>query len=302
LFFTLLAYIALRTDARGGVHNGRAVSAEHMNMFWLPLLGIAFLAAQYYVNYEPFRVNKLLVTGLDVNRLIQTMPFEQVIKIQKEAFQEAVGRNTLGSTEAREQFLQTAVRMSQVNIPADVPAEQKQAAIAGINDLVSAARADVDSSYESNKNDVRMLSIYGMFFNGIGDGVSGERVLARAHELAPKKQLVSFDLIRSYLLQGKFDQAHALAKETYDLAPGFPEAAKILALAAAYDKKWNETRAYLVANGQNVPLDADILGALVSTGQTGLAIQLLNELKATSPQYADQIDAYIKQLLAAPRN
>lgn len=301
LFFTLLAYIALRTDARGGVHNGKAVSADHMNMFWLPLLGVAFFATQYYVNYEPFRVNKLLVTGLDVNRLIQTMPFEQVVKIQKEAFQEAVGRNTLGSTEAREQFLQTAVRMSQVNIPADVPAEQKQAAIAGINDLVSAARADVESSYESNKNDVRMLSIYGMFFNGIGDGVSGERVLTRAHTLAPKKQLVSFDLVRSYLLQGKFDQAYVLAKETYDLAPGFPEAAKILALAAAYDKKWNETRAYLMARGQNVPFDADILGALVSTGQTGLAIQLLNELKATSPQYADQIDTYIKQLLAAPK-
>lgn len=300
MFFAVLAYIAFRTGARGGVHEGKAVSLDHMNMLWLPLIGIVFLFTQYYVNYLPFRVNKLLVKGLDVNRLIQTMPFDQVVKVERESFQKAIALHTLGSTEAREQFLQTAVRISQVTIPADIPQEQRQAAIAGVNDLVKAARSDIESSYEANKDDVRMLSIYGMFYNGIGDGVSAEKVLARAHELAPKKQLVSFDLVRAYLLQGKFDQAYALAKETYDLAPAYSDAAKVLMLAAAYDKKWVETRDYLATQKQTVPLDADILTALVSTGQTSLAIELLNELKRTNPQYAGQIDAYIKQLLAAP--
>lgn len=301
MFFALLAYIAFRTGARGEVHEGKAVSAEHMKMFWVPLIAIVFAVSQYYLNYLPFRVNKLLVKGLDVNRLIQTMPFADVVKVQTEAFQKAVALNTLGSTEAREQFLQTTVRMTQINIPDDVPVEDRQASLAAIQGMVNAARAEVERSYEANKDDVRMLSIYGMFYNGIGDGVSAEKMLARAHELAPKKQLVSFDLIRSYLLQGKYDQAYALAKETFDLAPAYGDAAKVYALAAAYDKKWMEARIYLLTKGQTITLDGDILNALVATGQTGIAIELLNELKRANPEYSSQVDAYIKQILAAPK-
>jgi tetratricopeptide (TPR) repeat protein len=301
LFFFLLAYIAFRTATRGEPHGGKAVNEDHMKMLWLPVIGMLFLATQYYVNYLPLRVNKLLVRGLDVNRLIQTRPFAEVVKIQEDAFKKAVALNTLGSTEAREQFMQSAARMSQVTIPADVSPEDRQTATAAVASLVQAARTEVESSYEANKDDVRMLSIYGMFYNGIGDGVSAERVLSRAHELAPKKQLVSFDLVRAYLLQNKFDQSYALAKETYDLAPAYADAAKVYALAAVYAKKWNEAREYIVSKGQVVPFDSDILSGLVATGQTSVAIGLLNELKRTNPEYAGQVDAYIKELLAAPK-
>lgn len=300
LFFFLLAYIAFRTGARGEVHNGKVASDDQMNMLYLPAVGILLIATMYVLVHRPFVVNKNLVKGLDINRLIQTMSFADAVKVQQAAFEKAIALHTLGSEEAREQYLQTTVRIAQVTIPDDVPAEDKLKSVQAINALIEGARKDIENSYEAHKNDVRMLSIYGMFYNGIGDGVSAEKVLTQAHMIAPKKQLVSFDLVRAYLLVGKTNEAYTLARETFDSAPVYGDAAKIYLLSSVYAKKWGEARVYLTSKGQTVPFDADILSALVSTKQITLAIQLLNELKQTSPEYTAQVDAYIKQLLAAP--
>ena len=300
LFFFLLAYIAFRTGARGESHGGKTINDDQMSMLYLPLVGILFVATLYTLVYRPYMVNRNLVRGLDINRLIQTMSFADAVKVQQVAFEKAIASHTLGSEEAREQYLQTAVRISQVTIPEDVPAEDKLKSVQAINSMIEGARKDIEDSYEDHKNDVRMLSIYGMFYNGIGDGASAEKVLVQAHTIAPLKQLVSFDLVRAYILSGKANEAYTLAQETFDSAPAYSEAAKIYLLSSVYAKKWNEARAHITSKGQTVPFDADVLTALVSTKQITLAIQLLNELKQTSPEYTAQVDAYIKQLLAAP--
>jgi O-antigen ligase len=298
LFFFMLAYIAFRTGTRGGVEHGKAVKAEHMNALYLPLLGILLIASVYVLVYRPVMVNKLLVKGLDVNRFIQTMSFPDVVHLQKESFEKAIAMNTLGSEEAREQYYQMSLRMAQVTIPAEVSPEDKQRAVDALNDLISGARADIEKSFEAHKNDVRMLSLYGMFYNGLGDGVSAEKPLSLAHSLAPKKQLVSFDLVRSYLLQGKVQEAYTLAQETYDLSPAYAEASKIYLLAAIYSGKWEEAKAHIASQGGMVAFDPDLLSALVETKQINAAIGFLNDFKRQQPEYAAQVDAYIKQLLA----
>jgi hypothetical protein len=299
-FFFLLAYIAFKTGSRGESMHGTVVSEDKMNMLYLPVIGLAFLVTAYTIVYRPFEVNTLMVRGLDINRLVQTMSFADAVKVQQASFEKAVSMNTLGTEEAREQFLETTVRMAQVTIPADVSAEDKQKTVQALNDLIASARKEVQASYEAHKTDVRALSIYGMFYNGLGDGVSAEQVLTVAHALAPKKQLISFDLIRAYLLQNKLQDAYMLAQETYDLAPVYPDAQKFYLVTAAYASKWNEAVAHMTSLGQPVPLDADALSALVSTKQVGVAVQFLNNYKKVNPQSAAQIDAYIKQILAAP--
>ncbi len=298
LFFFLLAYIAWRTGTRGEVSHGAVVSQDKMNMLYAPIVGIIFLVAAYTFVYRPFTVNTLLVRGLDINRLVQKMSFADAVKVQQKAFKEAVSIHTVGTEEAREQFLQTTVRMAQVTVPEDISIEDKQKTIQALNDLIGSARQEILDSYPSHKDDIRALSIYGMFYNGIGDGVSAEKVLLEAHALAPKKQLISFDLIRAYLLQTKVNEAYALAQETYDYVPEYGEAAKMYLITAAYAKKWGEARAHIVASGQTVQFDVDALSALVTTKQNTLAIQYLNELKASNPAYGPQVDAYIQQILA----
>ncbi len=300
IFFFLLAYIAWRTGSRGESHGGKAVSEEQLNTLYLPIVGIIFLGVVYTMVYRPFEINRLLVRGLDINRLVEAMPFANAVAVQQQAFEKAIALHAVGSEESREQFLQTTLRMAQVTIPQDVSAEDRQRSTQALDTLVAAARKDIEISYESHKNDVRMLSIYGMFYNGINDGAASEKVLTRAHELAPKKQLVSFDLVRAYLIEKKMAEAYALAQETYNLAPEYGDAAKVYLLASVYAGKWNEAKNSITSKGMAIPFDADILSGLVTTKQVALAIELLNNLKKTNPEYALQVDAYIKQLLAAP--
>jgi hypothetical protein len=206
--------------------------------------------------------------------------------------------NTLGSIEAREQFLQMVPRMAQIKLPDSMPQGDKQASVQALNNLIIAAKKDVADSYPRYQEDVRMLSLYGLFFNGIGDAASADEVLTKAHTLAPNKQMISYDLIRAKLIQQKFAEGYALGKSTYDLGVHCRDAQKWLLISAAYAGDYKAARAYAVSKGQTVEVDQDVISGLLATNQKTQAIELLQELKAKSPESAAQIDAYIKQLLA----
>lgn len=302
LFFALLAYITSRTKA-GGERKGEALfDKDQMNLLITPVIGIVLVVTLYYVNYRPLLVNNLVIEAMSiVQKEDSTKSFADKIKIQQNDFINAIDMNTLGSIEAREQFLQMAIRIGQIKIPDSLPAGDKQSAVSAINGLLTAAAKDIEDSFQANKTDVRMLSIYGMFFNGTGNAASAEKVLTEARLLAPNKQLIAFDLIRAYLLQKKFDEAYVLGRKTYDLSITCTDALKWMMVSAAYDGKYKEAKAYALSRGQNVTFDPDVLGGVVSSGQITLAIEILKELKKQDPTMASQVDEYIKQLLAMPR-
>lgn len=298
LFAALLAYIVVRTQGDNAHGHGKAIFGdEQMNYIWIPLIGVLLLATQYYVNYRPLLVNRLVIEGMSINQYAQTMPFADAVKKQQDAFTSAIAMNTLGSEEAREQFLQMGVRMSQLKLPEGTPEADKQAAQAAIANEIKAIRDDITASLPTHKEDVRMLTIYGMFYNGIGDAVSGEEIFKTARALAPNKQLIGFDLTRSYLIQRKFPEAYALSREVYDLSISCNDAQKWYMLSAAYAGSYKEARAHVIEKGQVVAFDPDVLSAVVSTGQIPLAIEMLTELKKTKPELAAQIDDYVRQML-----
>lgn len=302
LFAIVIAYITTRTAVHGiDHHGGRHISKDQIAFVWAPIVGILLLTSLYYVNYRPLEVNRLMIVSLDVNKLAQTNSITKVLEMQKDSMVKAVSMNTLGSTEAREQFAQLVLRMSQVNLPETTTTEERQAFAAALNDLAQAARQDVTTSLPMYKENVRMLSIYGIFYNGIGDAATAEQILTIAHGFAPNKQLISFDLIRSYLIQSKFPQAYALAKETYELEPAYKDAEKWYILSATYAGAYKEARDEIIKNGHTVEFDQDVLNALVSTNQVNLAIELLRDLAKSRPELAAQINEYIKQLLAAQK-
>lgn len=301
LFFALLAYITSRTKAGGSYHGKAIFDKDQINLLIAPIIGILLLITLYYINYRPILVNRLVIEAMTIIQNNKDLPFGDKVKIQQEAFAQAIAMNTLGSIEAREQFLQMAVRMAQIKIPDSLPQGEKQAAVNAINGLLMAASNDINASYEANKTDVRMLSIYGMFYNGIGDPVNAEKVLNDAIALAPNKQLIAFDLNRSYLMQRKFNEAYALGKKTYDLSITCRDALKWFMMGAAYNGKYLEAKAYAKSKGQEVELDPDVLGGVVASGQINVAVGILQEAKKKDPTIAAQVDEYIKQLLATKK-
>ena len=301
LFFAILAYITVRTREELPSQGHPLFDKEQMNLLIVPIIGILLLITQYYINYRPLVVNRLVIRAMSISQYAKTMPFPDAVKIEQDAFTQAIAMNTLGSIEAREQFLQMAVRMAQIKLPESLSAGEKQAAAEAINNFLIAARDEVIASYPKYKDDVRMLSIYGMFYNGVGDAARGEEVLEVAHTIAPNKQLVAFDLIRSYLLQQKHDEAYALGLETYDLSITCRDAIKWYMISAAYAGHYKEAKAYALSKGQDPGIDADVISGVVASGQKAVAIELLQELKKKDPTIANQIDAYIKQLINMPQ-
>ncbi|MCX6757199.1 MAG: O-antigen ligase family protein [Candidatus Nomurabacteria bacterium] len=300
LFFALLAYIVMRTHGDTVRAKGKElVTEETMNLIVAPIIFIMLIGAQYYVNYRPYLVNISLIKGMSIGQLAQTMPLADAIKISQDSFTKALALNTLGSEETREQFLQMGIRVGQINVPPETPALEKQAIGQAINNFIMTVRKDAEDILPIYKEDVRMLSIFGMFYNGMGDAVSGEKVLTSAHNFAPNKQLISFDLVRSYLMQNKYKEAFALAKETYDLEPVYPSSQKWLLISAIYLKDYKNTKDYIISKSGDSPFDGDVLNAAISSDQISLAVEMLNDVKKKNPEYTQQVDDYIKKMLAS---
>ena len=299
LFFALLAYIVMRTHGESARPKEKElITQEAMNLIVIPIIFVALIAIQYFVNYRPYLVNTSLIRGMSISQMVQTMPLVDAIKISQDSFTKALALNTLGSEESREQFLQMGIRIGQIKVPPETPEVNKQAIGKVVNDFIMAVQKDVSESTLKYNEDVRMLSIFGMFYNGIGGAVLAEQVLTKAHNLAPNKQLISFDLIRAYLTQGKYKEAYSLARATYDLQPAYDASQKWLMINSVYVKDYKNTKAYVDGKSGEFPFDGDVLNSAVSTGQISLAIEMLNDLKKKSPEYAGQVDAYIKSLLA----
>ena len=296
LFITLLAYIVMATRNGGGASEKKT---ELNPALIEPAVYLGLLVAIYFFIYQPYRVNQLLILGLDVSRATQTMSFADVVKQQKLVFTEAIEMKTLGSVEAEEQFMQTVPSMLRVNLPDTLPAPERNAITQAQNELVLAARERASRGFVDDITDVRMLSVYGAFFLSTGDFASAEKVLSRAHAIAPKKQLTTFDYIKASIGLGKYEQAYTLAETSYKDSPLYPEAAKWYLIAAVYAKKYEIARAEIKASGIVPPVDGDIISTLLSQGRMTDAIALLNELKARKPEYKDAVDAYIKELLAS---
>lgn len=309
LFAALLAYIVVRTGGdKIHTHGKSYANEEEMNLIWIPVIGIVLLSTLYYVNYRPLLVNRLVIEGMSIGQYAQTMPFPDAVKKQQDAFTSAIAMNTLGSEEAREQFLQMGVRMSQqiseMKYPEGTAEIDKQRAVQSIQNELQAIRDDVKASLPSHKDDVRMLSIYGMFYLGTGDAVNAEEILKQARVIAPKKQLLAFDLTRAYLVQRKFPEAYALSREVYDSSITCAGAQKWLLVSAAYAGKYSEAKAHVLESistqktNQTIEFDPDVLGGLVGTGQTQEALGMLLELKKAKPELGPQVDQYIGQMLS----
>jgi hypothetical protein len=107
-------------------------------------------------------------------------------------------------------------------------------------------------------------------------------------------------LIKTKIGLGKYQEAFSLGESTYTDDPAFVDSVKWYVISGIYAGKYQETRTRIKTDGHVMPVDGDILKALVSTGQTSSAIALLKEIKTSNPQYAAQVDATIKEILALP--
>jgi Flp pilus assembly protein TadD len=275
-----------------------------------------FAIVFYFVNWKPIQANTAIISGISPHAQNGQPTIDNL-----NAFKEAIGYGTFGSSEAREQLIQTAMRIKGSSVPEDLQ-----------QSIFTYAREQSLLQLEEAPNDARYETFTGMLFLRYGMNPEALAHFGKAHDLSPKKQTIAFNLIMAELNAGEKDKALALAKEAYDYKPEFNEAAltyavtlirtgdpksaeKILVDRFGSDIVYNENlvNAYAMNSqydkvisilkkqleqGEDPQLRLRLAAAYLESGDKENAILEIQKIQAINPQFKEQGDYYIKEIKA----
>jgi ABC-type iron transport system FetAB permease component len=279
IFVTLIAYVAARTRATDAeIRKEEAAKDPKMTAVSYVLITAGAL---FSLGLFIFTVVKPLNQNLTIISALRSSPTKIEDLVEKTAsssnyFSGATRINSFGRTEAREQMLQTAMRYSQLD-PSSFPVDVKNNFISIFNDFKINSYNEFRDEVMS-KPSARNASIFGSFLRQLGDSAGALEAFEKAHALAPKKQMITFEYINTLISTGaaeNMQKAYELAKDAYLSDTGFAMARDVYITTAAMV-------------GQGVESQA-----------------MINEIKLTDPAKAkdlqdkvDQIKAELKKMQA----
>ncbi|MCI0542705.1 O-antigen ligase family protein [bacterium] len=260
-FFSFLAYfhhrvLALRESVGESLDAGNTLRSREP----LPVLlavAILLIGGMYFVTVRPYMANAALIKGLQ--------PQSEGLVKNLEYLKKAIGYNTFGTSEAREQLVQTAVRVKELNAPPETASQ-----------FFDLAKQEMLLQNERFPGDARYESFTAILFTRFGLIDEAIAHLEIAHELSPNKQAIYLDLIGSYLNKGDKVKALSLAKEAYELEPNFQEAAKVYAVVAVHAGEQKLADEILQKSfGTTVVEDDNLINAYGATKQFAKAVEIL---------------------------
>jgi O-antigen ligase/tetratricopeptide (TPR) repeat protein len=226
LFFSVLAFLHSNNvlgHFPSDISTKKAsAKTDELPVSYVAIPVFAVLAiVMYIVNIKPILTNQALIDGIQPHpNAAGQMTFT---KTNLDSFKTVIAYDTFGNSEAREQIVQSAMKAKSASIDQDL---QQQ--------LFDFAKEQTLLQIKEAPEDARNETFAGMLFLRYSMNAEALAHFEKAHELSPKKQTIGFNLILAYMNEGRVDEALALAKEMYDLAPEFNEAAKMYAVAALY--------------------------------------------------------------------
>ncbi len=174
-------------------------------------------------------------------------------------------------------------------------------------------------------NDAYVYYVSGPFLKRIGKLLEAETSLTKGLSLAPNEQIIAFELASVYMFENKMDQAVAVLKHAYELAPGYAKAASAYAVALVIDGRGDEgmrvlgadtalvseakgyassgrlaeaTQVYqrLIAQAESISSLIQKARAQYAAGNVDQAVAILRSIESFYPQARDEIEAAIKEV------
>ncbi len=224
IFVAILAYIASITRVHENKKEGLGKTKEK-NM---PLIYTGIIAGSVVtLSLLVMVVVKPLMTNLDLISILRTTnnnpatflasTTEMINMVKK-----AKSRNSFGNVEVNEQLIQLASRVNGLDLN-QIDEANKPSVTAGINLLKAYAESEFEAMIAHNAT-ARNTSFYGSYLRQTGQYDKALKYLEMAHNLAPKKQMITFEYISALYITGKKDEALALAKEAYESEKTFTTA------------------------------------------------------------------------------
>jgi len=322
LFVSVLAYLHWRSTESHAPVCEREVADETVRMVVLPVACIAIVLVLWYVNVPGIRTAQALITPLrpeyvQADGTQASMTPERML----EYYRIAAAYDQLGRQEVREQIAQNAANMQRSS---EASEETKR-------EFMTFAREEMDRELARNPNSARLLLFKGSLETSAGDLEAAEQAFTQAVEQTPTKQIAIFQLGEVKLVRGKIDEALALFKRAYELQPKYDEARNLYALAlirsgrdkeavdllterygtAAVDDsrlfmEWVQAERYdiaaqilearVAANPDDLQQAVSLAAAYKKLSQKDKAVALLEKLKAGHPEYAEQMQGFIKEI------
>lgn len=322
IFFSILAYVHHMSqtnvsevgDSTASVFYTKSFSQGTLNYFIAPAVTILTVMIVYYVNVPAIRANITLIQAMS-----QTDQ-EKSLNLFKKTFD----YNSFGSSEALEHLTQRTIQIF---------SPQMQVSDSVKQNFFNFTKTKIEEKVSSVPNDARYLVFAGSFFNRFGQYDEAIKYLERALVESPKKQSIYFELGSAYLGKGDTKKTFELFKRAYDLKPTSKESQVIYAVGAIYtgNKEVLEelseiipeetiisddrfVRAYSGIGDYNSAItilrarqakdpnnlqDKYTLAEIYyKIGQKQSAVSLIREIIVLEPQFKDQGEAYIKQILS----
>jgi tetratricopeptide (TPR) repeat protein/O-antigen ligase len=313
LFVSLLAYITVRAQS---VKPQERVAGP-VEPKYLPVVAVVVLIGTWgigwYTNASMISANHLLIQAIQ--------PQPQGAERNLDLFQEALAKPRAGHQEIREQLAQAAMSAAGTE---GISNDVKQR-------FVSLAVSEMDAQSGDSPLAARPPFFLGVLLNRIGAYPEAKTVLEKAQSLSPYKQGIMFERALNAEARGATDEALAIFKEAYDLAPASHEATINYATAllrAGKDAEADEIFRPLVEKGETVDqriaaayagrgrydkiieiwtryiemnptvIEARFVlaGAYYSAGDSARAVEVLEDAKRDIPSAAAQVDALIQQV------
>ncbi len=323
LFVSVLAYLHFKVTENSIVFfKDFEISKETVTAVALPVTLVLTGLIVYYANIPGINSSKELIMAIMPERYLESgEPVRQTPEEVLEHYKKALEYDQLGRQEVREQLAQMATNMARSK---DVTPEIK-------DKFGELAMAELEKEEARNPNSARLKLFGGSVYGTFGKLDKAEEEYRKAVELAPTKQTAIFQLGEILLMQGKLDESVEQFKKAYELQPKYDEAAKLYALVlvrsgkdkeavdlltkqfgtpAVDDKRlfneWVMAKRYdIVAsilekrveeNPGDIQQKVSLAATYKKMGEKQKALDLLQKIKDSNPEYADQMDGFIKEI------
>lgn len=280
LFFTVLAYIAYRASPAeasakaGGGHvsspiGGNAPVAKETANIAAPIIAVVFCLVAYLANVPGMRASTDLIQSLSSH--------PEGVSANLAYFKQAVadaGNGGLGLQEIREQLVQFAIQVKQVNAG--------DAAFQGaVREL---ATQEMRSQIATSPDDARLRLFLGTYLLQAGDVAGAKAEFAAARESSPGKQQILIELGAADAAAGDFPSALQWFKQAYDSAPGY-DTARVTYAAGAIEAgdKALASSLLLPRFGTVTPDDPTILQAYLAAKDYENALAIVRGRAAANP-------------------
>lgn len=312
LFFSVLAYIAVRSSLHGAPlfewslpkHSFPLAAAGAVMLVW---------GSAWFVNAHALSANKTLIFALS--------PHQEGAAKNLEYFKESIAYGTYGTQEAREHLSQGA---TQVIMNQQVPLDVRRG-------FLETAAKEMSMQAESSPLNARFPFFLGVLLDAAGDYQNARIALQRAHELSPNKQSILFEMGLNALARNANDEALHFFKTAYELAPDYHEARTFYTTVAVYAgnteienmmipimiendqaleprllsayrslNRYDKIAFLAAAHIERMPNDPaprlTYMAALYKMGESEEAVAVLQEMKRALPQTAAQADTLIEEI------